>query len=56
MSWKRQAIAATIALTSTFVGFSGVVDERLSATLLGFGLLVALSLGGRPTRPLRGNG
>ena len=42
--------AAAIALTSTFVGFSGVVGEQISATLVGIGLLVALSLGGRPWR------
>ena len=55
MSWRRQVTAATIALTATLVGFSGLVDEQFSATLVGIGLLVALSLGGRPARPLRGN-
>jgi hypothetical protein len=56
MSWKRQAIAASIALTATLVGFSGVVvDERVAASLVAFGLLFALGLGGRPAPPLRGN-
>ena len=56
MNWRRQAIAASIALTTTLVGFSGVVvDERLGATLVGIGLLLALGLGGRPERPLRGS-
>jgi hypothetical protein len=56
MSWKRQAIAASVALTATLVGFSGVVvDERVAATLLAFGLLFALGLGGRPAPPLRGS-
>lgn len=54
MSWRRQ-VAATIALTATLVGFSGIVSEQLAATLIGIGLLVALGLGGRPTRRLRGN-
>ena len=56
MSWKRQAIAASIALSATLLGYSGaVVDERLAAALMGCGFLIALGLGGRPPRPLRGN-
>jgi|SoiMetStandDraft_2_1073263.scaffolds.fasta_scaffold1171871_1 hypothetical protein len=56
MSWTRQVIAALVALTATLLGFSGMlVDERVAATLVAFGLLVALGLGGRPARRLRGN-
>jgi len=55
MTWRRQVTAATIALAVTLIGFSGMVGEQLSATLVGVGLLVALGLGGRPARPLRGN-
>jgi len=56
MSWTRQVIAALVALAATLLGFSGMlVDERVAATLVAFGLLVALGLGGRPARRLRGN-
>jgi hypothetical protein len=51
MSW-RHGVAATIAAGAAFVGLSGsLLDERLAVTCLGFGVLLALSLGGR-MRPL----
>jgi hypothetical protein len=53
MSWGRQTIAALVALTATLVGFSGAVGDRLALPLLGFGLIVALTLGGRSPRSLR---
>ena len=56
MTWGgRQTIAALVALTATFVGFSGLLGERFSFPLIGFGLLVALTLGGRAPRSLRGD-
>jgi hypothetical protein len=56
MSLGRQSLIAATALAATLVGFSGVSDDRLSLSLIAFGLLVAVVLPGRTSRrSIRGN-
>jgi hypothetical protein len=56
MTRDRQAAAAAIALAATMIGFAGVTGEALSVLLITFGLIVAITLRGRPRqRSMRGN-